>query len=282
MKLFQYVIVSILIHALVWGFFSFGPKASFPASSNQVEIEIIESPKNQQQFVTQPNIKQLQDSLNRLEKKARFLSQETQRVQKEQVASRTGQTRNRNRRQAQPKASPPKEAWTPPSITGPGIQAKRDLQKMSRSRHYEAQVRLSESTISEFIPEVKRGGFTSLNTDQFMFYTFYARINEQIRNRWVNQIRAFADYATPMELQSIAKRRQITQVEVVLSPSGQHVKTLIHKASDSPGLDQAVTAAFLEAQPFNNPPSEIVADDGYIHLHYAFHVQWRPTAFARQ
>lgn len=273
MKLFQYVIASLLIHFLFWGGLKSLPQGLVQPATDTVEISILDQPPAQRKFVTDPNMDKLEESLNQLEKKVKFLSKNTRRVKREQVARRTGKTANRQLQQ--PKRQQ-QQKWDPPTINGPGISAKQELRKM------EKEVRLSESTISEFIPEVRQGGFTSLNTDQFMFYTFYARINEQIRNRWVSNIREFADMTPQSILNNITQKRQLTQLEVILSPEGEYIKTIIHKKSESHGLDMAAAQAFLDANPFNNPPLEIVSEDGYIHLHYAFYVQWRPNAFARR
>ena len=271
MKLLQYVIASILVHFLFWGGLYSLPQGPVLTDTDTVEITIMDR-EPERRFVTDPNMEKLQDSLNKLEKRVKFLSKNTRRVKKQQVARKTGKTQNqRLQKQVQQQRKP----WEPPSITGPGISAKQELRKM------EKEVRLSESTISEFIPEVRQGGFTSLNTDQFMFYTFYARINEQIRNRWVNNIRAYADSTPLRALNQISKKRQLTQLEVLLTPDGDYVKTIIHQGSQSEGLDRAAAQAFVDANPFNNPPEEIVSEDGYIHLHYAFYVTWRPNAFAR-
>ncbi|HMN69995.1 MAG TPA: hypothetical protein PKC28_15745, partial [Bdellovibrionales bacterium] len=53
------------------------------------------------------------------------------------------------------------------------------------------QVAIGQSSIAEFIPGIEEGAFTALNTDQFTYYTFFARMNEQVRNRWVSAVRAY-------------------------------------------------------------------------------------------
>lgn len=47
------------------------------------------------------------------------------------------------------------------------------------------------STTGEQLPQdIQIGDFTALNTDRFVYYTFYARIEEQIRHRWVRYVKA--------------------------------------------------------------------------------------------
>lgn len=239
-------------------------------SRENIEVVILDkSPRKKQQFVTDPEaLRPLKNALNELKRKADFLSRETRRVREQMVARKTGRTQNQapTARRAFPK---PQEA-TDLNGNQPAFNHQRVAER----------VVLSDSTLAEHIPDVKRGGFTSLNTDQFMFYTFYARINEQIRNRWVSNLRAFSDSTGPHELNRLAQREQITELEILLDKDGNYKKTIVHRRSENHQLDAAAAYAISHAAPFLNPPSEIVAEDGFIHLYYQFHVQWRPQYVA--
>ncbi len=295
MKRFQYLIASAGLHALLILIFLWGAGrwSKLPAQ-RPVPVEVVyqttPSPEQTKTFVTDPQQKQLEQALKKLEDQARFLSKNTQRVQREQVASRTGRTQNAaqtQRQQATPTPSHPSRSqpsprpWDPPPLTGPGLDARKELAHETQQNH-EAHVQLSESTINEYIPEVRRGGFTSLNTDQFLFYTFYARINEQVRNRWVQNLRSFMYRSNPRLIDSLARRVQTTELEVLLDKKGNFVRAVILGPSEDPGLDDAAAFAFRMAQPFNNPPADIVDTDGCIHLHYSFYVGLRPRSLAGQ
>ncbi len=126
------------------------------------------------------------------------------------------------------------------------------------------------STIGERVPEdIRIGDFTALNTDRFVFYTFYARIDEQIRNRWVRYMRA-VNYGggdippgtTPLT----------TNLEMVLNREGEFIRAIIHEGSGSRDVDNAPILAFREARIFPHPPREMVKDDGTIRLLYSFTV----------
>ena len=139
---------------------------------------------------------------------------------------------------------------------------------------------LEDSTISDYIPQVKVGGFTALNTDQFIYYTFYSRINEQIRNRWISNIQNII-YQTPQNVMNQwSAMPQVTQLEVLLDPKGHFVRAILYRHAQSKNLDEAAVSAFRRASPFNNPPSELVKSDGYIHLYYIFHLEFRPRFLA--
>jgi protein TonB len=140
-------------------------------------------------------------------------------------------------------------------------------------------VAIGQSSLSQLIPGVEEGAFTALNTDQLEFYAFYQRANEQIRNRWVGLIRDYLGELAARDMEILARRNRTTQIEVVLNPSGEYVRSVVHTGSCDKGLDQAAGESFRRAAPFPNPPSEMVKADGFIHLFYAFTLYLRPPNF---
>lgn len=293
MKLFQYLTASFLLHALIWVAFSNSTVDRYTMKT-PLEIEVLErdpETQNQRQIVMDPGLKELNEAIDKLKKKTNLLSARTQRVKDEQVLKKPEKPQQAAEVQATPSREPPRpqssldrkqpSPWDPPPLTGAGLSARAELQDHAETEKLST-VQLGSSALQEFLPDVKSGSFTSLNTDQFLFYTFYSRINEQIRNRWVENLRRFSNQTHPMEIDKLSRQRQITEVEILLDPEGRYVKTIYHNRSQAVELDEAASLAFPMAQPFINPPVEIVQDDGYIHLHYAFHVHWRPRSWARE
>jgi TonB family protein len=130
------------------------------------------------------------------------------------------------------------------------------------------------STSGERLPEdIRIGNFTALNTDRFVYYTFYARIEEQIRHRWVRYVKAAiyggGDVAP-------GRREFLTNLEIVLNRQGEFVRALIHQSSGSKDLDAAPVLAFREARLIPNPPREMIKPDGTIRLLYSFSVDNLP------
>jgi hypothetical protein len=130
------------------------------------------------------------------------------------------------------------------------------------------------STSGELLPsDVKIGDFTALNTDRFTYYTFYARVEEQIRHRWVRYVKAALYGGGDMP---IGRTDFMTNLEIVLNRRGEFVRAIIHQKSGSKDLDNAPVLAFREAQMIPNPPREMLKPDGTIRLLYSFHVDQVP------
>lgn len=242
------------------------------------------------------------------EKNARFASEEDQNVIEERQARASGMTANRGGGSG---------ASEPTSRSKPGKSAKRELdftpkspleriaeneidepegdvdvgrrgkEKQNEGRPLDfsrfGSIERGVSTIGEALPDdVKFGDFTALNTDRHLYYTFYSRIEEMIRSRWVNYAKAVV-YGVEMGTERVNGRATwVTKLEVLLDKEGNFKKAILHESSGVRNLDAAPVQAFRDAGQFPNPPQEMVKDDGSIHIYYAFSVNLIPRYASRQ
>jgi TonB family protein len=274
--------LSLAVHFLLVVFIDLGapyfsPKA--PASRPSVtEIELVPSKppakptKKERQIVRQAVVpkSQLKEDDTDL---ARFLSADRQRVKQETQAAQTGMTQNRQ--QSSPQKQARKE--TPKDMAPEGVDIAKNLQEYARTVE-------APSTVGEALPQdVSIGSFTSLNTDRYVYYSFYARIEDLIRFRWESRVRQAVDrFDRNYLLGVIGQKNWVTSVDIWLNKEGRFHSAHILKESGVPQFDQAATMAFKEAGMFSNPPAEMVEDDGYIHLRYNFSVRFRPSAIVYQ
>jgi hypothetical protein len=287
MSLERFFIGSLIVHLLFVALLLRLENRDY-TSKETIELTVLDHAptKKPQTLVTDPNLQPLKNALKELKDKADFLSKENRRVKEQMIARNTGRTQNRDSQKQQPQREQDNSENQSQRKASrfPKPNEESDLAgtqpAFSKQQRVAERVVLSDSTIAEYVPNVKQGGFTSLNTDQFMYYTFYARINEQIRNRWVNNLQAFSANVGPNEINRLASREQVTELEVILDKDGNYRKTIVHRNSENSQLDAAAAYAIQNASPFLNPPSEILETDGNIHLYYQFHVNWRPQYVA--
>jgi outer membrane biosynthesis protein TonB len=281
MKSIQPLIISLLLHLCLYLLALVTPSSPLKNPHPQAIEVVYQNEPKARTFVADPNETDLKKAVEDLKDKAERLSRFTRRFQQEQVARRSGETRNNMSQQ-------PAEMQAPHRVRE---SARRELQKPIERDGYERppltgqpnvgrQARMGDSSLAEYIPDVREGGFTALNSDQFVHYTFYARVNEQIRNRWVMNIRDFLDRASGAEINRLARKTQLSEVEIVLDSTGKFVKAIFFNRAENPVLDQSAVRAFQLASPLNNPPSEMIEADGYIRLRYGFYVQFRPRYMA--
>ncbi len=136
------------------------------------------------------------------------------------------------------------------------------------------------SSVGEVLPrDVKVGSFTALNTDRYLFYTFYARVEELIRYRWESRIQNSINSFNRQTRMQLADRNWITEAEFILDKKGNLKTAIIMKSSGIKNFDLAAIDAFKEAKIFPNPPAEMIKEDGMIHLVFSFTVRFQDGSY---
>lgn len=280
---FRTLIYSLIVHGLVaWLVITQPFQNETLKNEEPLEFSLYEAPQKRQSVVSETATKD--DLLDQLKDKANYLSQFTKRVKEELVARNSGATKNRTGSQAvesdemraQGSGGDGAESKTERQLDLPPGQGARRGQD-NGANTFGRQVVVGASTVGEYIPGVKEGNFTSLNSDRFTYYTFFARVNEQVRSRWIHHLRQFSDGLSQKENEALASRERVTEVDIQLNRAGEFVRAVVMRSSGSQGLDQAATEAFRIAAPFINPPQQMIEADGLIHLRYGFMVQWSPN-----
>ncbi len=259
--------ISLIIHTLVsWILFQI-PESWLVTDqkTNSVEIEILNKPDNSnRQIVRETTLPEAQKSLD--EALARFVSAQKQRVHLETKARESGMTKNRTQNNF--------EKLKRFTQTGKDVDG---YEPVDFSKALQEQGR---STVGESLPtDLAVGSFTALNTDQYQFYSFYARVEELVRFRWETKVReALAIFDYKKLLGKVAEKNWITHAVFILDREGKLQKIQLMKESGVTAFDHAAVAAFQDVVIFPNPPQEMVESDGFIHLKYSFNVHFSPSA----
>ncbi|HEX7675270.1 MAG TPA: TonB family protein [Bdellovibrio sp.] len=220
---------------------------------------------------------------------ARFLSEQKQRVKQESQASQNGMTENRSNKSTQiAKKVPPQQAQKPrqkeeqkPAETKDKdgyrtVDISKDLQEMN-------QLNDGRSSIGEALPtDVKVGSLTALNTDRYLFYTFYARIEELLRYRWETRVMQSIEGFDRITATNAGNHNWVTEVEFLLDSRGFLQKVIVMKESGMKSFDAAAVNALKDARVFPNPPREMIKEDGLIHIKYGFLVNYVPPVLVNR
>ncbi len=230
---------------------------------------------------TRQLVKQLKTSVAKIQEqklRARFESEQTQRVEKETRASKLGLSQNAGAA-TQPKqllppnkiTPAPQNEQTPPKKTTPDG----ELPEFARFKSSPMQISASQqSAISSDLPsDISQSNATNLNTDANTYYSFYNRIEELFYVRWVERNtyywnRISLDYKKTV----LAGKTWTTEVEIWLTSTGEFHSAYIKKASGYQPFDEATVFAFKDTKLFPNPPRAKVEADGFVRLKYRFNV----------
>jgi TonB family protein len=278
MPVIRAVTLSVVIHIVVFLGLILSPPLAWKGATENIEISIDDelqllhavSPKKQS-LVRQV---ELPDKLilPKDETLPNFLSEKAQRVREETQAAQTGMSSNRSASESSPNKISVKLSKTS-VLEKEGFKSMDVTKQLAEMNNFEKGI----STVGESLPkDVKIGSFTALNTDRYLYYTFYARIEELIRFRWESRVQHVVENMNSQLVAGTANRNWITHAEFLLDRNGYLKKALVMKESGLRAFDAAAVNAFRDARVFPNPPPELVREDGYIHIQFSFTVNFSP------
>jgi outer membrane biosynthesis protein TonB len=293
MRVLQGILLSLFLHFFLVWVSQFAPLLAKP-KDNAITVDIIDPSHNetkQKELVRQalvPDSVKVDHSDDPLS----FLSEKTQRVRKQTQALLNGMTQNREQAAAKAKAAKKmdlsphlKPRQTPQPKTASfkngdlNLNPSRDIAQAQAEQ--DLNLPQGMSTVGEALPkEVEVGSFTALNTDRYLYYSFFSRVEELIRFRWETGVREVIDSTPPARFRQHYGNSWITEVDIWLKPDGEFHSAHIMREAGMRGFDMAVVQAFMQARLFPHPPQEMVESDGFIHLKYSFEVRYEPKVLS--
>ncbi len=132
------------------------------------------------------------------------------------------------------------------------------------------------SAIENYVPHVKPGNQTALNTARVPWATYLTKIHLRVHPIFADQFLASLD-AMPGD-SPMNRAEMHTNLEIVLNRADGSVVDLgVTKASGVTAFDIGALDSVFRAAPFGTPPSAIVSPDGNVYLHWEF---WRDPNYA--
>jgi len=126
------------------------------------------------------------------------------------------------------------------------------------------------SQTDDYMKDVQKGMQTLLSTREFVYYSYYNRIKEALRQHWEPNVREKVKIIYRQGRSIASAQDRVTQVLVILDKNGDLIKVEVLTQSGVPDLDNAAMEAFRSAAPFPNPPKGMVESDGTIKIRWDF------------
>jgi TonB-like protein len=125
------------------------------------------------------------------------------------------------------------------------------------------------SAIENYVPSVKLGNQTALNTAAVPFAAYLNQIHSRIHPIFAD---TFLDSLDRLPASHpLNDRNLVTALEIVVDhEEGRLVRRGVTRTSGVTAFDINAIAAVDRAAPFGTPPSEIVSPDGNVYLHWEF------------
>ena len=126
------------------------------------------------------------------------------------------------------------------------------------------------SAIENYVPMVKPGNQTALNTARSPFGTYLAAIHNRLHPIFADWFLASLDSLPSNDPQN--NPELFTSLEIILDQDeGRVVRQGVTRTSGVTAFDISALDSVQRAGPFGTPPREIVSGDGRVYLHWEFH-----------
>ena len=123
--------------------------------------------------------------------------------------------------------------------------------------------------ISEFFEEKSVDFEKSLNKDEDKFYSYLQRIKIKLDNVWQTRVRDVVVSLLEENKLSFGENK-ITYLLITLDKNGSLVNVQHISSSGLVDLDQTAVNAFRLAEPFPNPPKDLIESDGFVRVKWKF------------
>jgi len=116
------------------------------------------------------------------------------------------------------------------------------------------------------LQDIDDGDTTALNSKKWKFASFFDRVKRQVAQHWDPG----DEYNKRDPTGAIyGHANRYTLLRVRLKPDGSLAEVNVEKPSGMDFLDDTAVAAFRDAQPFPNPPRQLV-EEGYVNFKFGF------------
>lgn len=118
------------------------------------------------------------------------------------------------------------------------------------------------------IQDVEEGDVNQLNSRRWKFASFFNRIRDQVSQHWHPEV---VHAARDPDGSKYGIKTRVTRLLIRLNPDGTLNKIKLDQPSGVDFLDEEAIRAVRAAQPFANPPPQLVdADTGFIDFGFGF------------
>ena len=122
----------------------------------------------------------------------------------------------------------------------------------------------------DHVPDIKRGEKSALNTRESRYAFFFNRVKRAVSMSW-NPAAEMKRLDPKGEVYGVRDRHTVLAIK--LNPSGVIAQIKIERPSGIPDLDRTAISAFMQAQPFHNPPQGLIEEDGFIRFKFGFYLE---------
>jgi TonB family protein len=122
----------------------------------------------------------------------------------------------------------------------------------------------------EYIKGLREGEVSALNTKEFIFYSYYERVRQQLDQAWQPRLREEILKIYRLGRKLAHDTDYITRTVVTLNDQGEVVRVRMVGSSGTIDLDQIAIDALNRAGPYPNPPQGLINSSRQVEIRWDF------------
>ncbi len=122
----------------------------------------------------------------------------------------------------------------------------------------------------DYVKGINEANETALNTREYIFFSYFKRIREQLDLAWRPILRTQLEKVYRQGRYIASDREHKTRTLVTLNDRGEIVRVQVLEESGTRDLDSAAVQAFNRAGPFPNPPRGLINGKREIEIQWDF------------
>lgn len=126
------------------------------------------------------------------------------------------------------------------------------------------------SGTDDYLKDVDDGEETALNAKRWKHAAFFNRVKQQVRDHW-RPADVYRQHDPTFRI--YGQRDRFTLLRVALKPDGSLADVVLETPSGVDFLDDEAIEAFKQAQPFPNPPRQLITATGLISFRFGFYFE---------
>ena len=263
MKKFTPLLISIFLHAVIMFIVVNAPQEKKPEEP-QVIVQLVELEiPEEREIVFENDVKETEKP-----KDSKRFGQKNVKVEKETLAQKAAEFVRQSKKKQSKSKNKSKKRKIKLSDLKPKSYLEDMLNRLEKIEQKEFEEEYGDGNLvnfSNFNDKIENGPITALNTEEFVYFSFYKRLRDRLEPSWQMMVRQAGHV-----LHKTSHIKIKSEILIKVNKKGEIIDSKIVKRSGNDYADFIAEEAMTQLRILNNPPEGIFGGKKYLYIKYGF------------